>query len=241
MPRPRATTLCWCSAAMAPSTKSSTACSRPDPRPTCRRWRSCQVAAPTSSPVRWDFPRLRWRRPANSSRRCAPGEAPGSDSARPTSAGSPSAPDSVWTPPRWPAWRNGGPRASARRRACTSAPRSTATSSAPTAGTPRSCCRCPVPPMQAPEPEPIFVGLVCNTSPWTYLGDRPVVPCPEASFDTGLDVMALRRLGLFTTLRASRRLLTGTAPRGRAVTLLHDAAGVHDLRDRRQPALPGRR
>jgi diacylglycerol kinase family enzyme len=72
------------------------------------------------------------------------------------------------------------------------------------------------------EPEPIFVGLVCNTSPWTYLGDRRVVPCPDASFETGLDVMALRRLGLFTTLRASKRLLMGSAPRGRSVVSLHD-------------------
>jgi diacylglycerol kinase family enzyme len=79
-----------------------------------------------------------------------------------------------------------------------------------------------VPGAEGAEPEPIFVGLVCNTSPWTYLGDRRIEPCPEASFETGLDVMALRRLGLFTTLRASRRLLIGAAPRGRSVTLLHD-------------------
>lgn len=76
----------------------------------------------------------------------------------------------------------------------------------------------------ASEPQPIFVGLVCNTSPWTYLGDRRVEPCPDASFETGLDVMALRRLGLFTTLRASRRLLMGSAPRGRSVISLHDLA-----------------
>jgi diacylglycerol kinase family enzyme len=74
----------------------------------------------------------------------------------------------------------------------------------------------------ATAPEPIFVGLVCNTSPWTYLGERRIEPCPEASFETGLDLMALRRLGLFTTLRAARRLLVGAAPRGRAVALLHD-------------------
>ena len=73
-----------------------------------------------------------------------------------------------------------------------------------------------------PEPEPIFLGLVCNTSPWTYLGDRRVVPCPDASFDTGLDLMAMRRLGVFTTLRASRRLLVGATPRGRSVALMHD-------------------
>ena len=73
-----------------------------------------------------------------------------------------------------------------------------------------------------PEPEPIFLGLVCNTSPWTYLGDRRIVPCPDASFDTGLDLLALRRLGVFTTLRASRRLLVGSTPRGRSVALMHD-------------------
>jgi diacylglycerol kinase family enzyme len=75
-----------------------------------------------------------------------------------------------------------------------------------------------------PAPEPIFLGLVCNTSPWTYLGDRQVVPCPEASFDTGLDLMAMRKLSVLTTLRASRRLVSGSAPRGRAVISLHDAS-----------------
>ena len=73
-----------------------------------------------------------------------------------------------------------------------------------------------------PSPEPFFVGLVCNTSPWTYFGDREIAPCPEASFDTGLDIMALRKLGLPATLRASRRMLAGSAPRGRSVIALHD-------------------
>ena len=36
--------------------------------------------------------------------------------------------------------------------------------------------------------------IVQNTAPWTYLGDRAINPCPDASFDTGLDLMAMRAL-----------------------------------------------
>ena len=35
-----------------------------------------------------------------------------------------------------------------------------------------------------------FLAFVQNTGPWTYLGSKPINPCPEASFDTGLDVFA---------------------------------------------------
>lgn len=37
--------------------------------------------------------------------------------------------------------------------------------------------------------------IIQNTAPWTYLGDREINPNPEASFDLGLDVLALRRCG----------------------------------------------
>ncbi|MGH8310994.1 MAG: hypothetical protein ACRETX_14510, partial [Steroidobacteraceae bacterium] len=36
--------------------------------------------------------------------------------------------------------------------------------------------------------------IVQNTAPWTYFGSRAVNACPDASFDTGLDVMAMRAL-----------------------------------------------
>ncbi|MGF7236023.1 MAG: diacylglycerol/lipid kinase family protein [Frankia sp.] len=74
------------------------------------------------------------------------------------------------------------------------------------------------------EPTPVFVALVCNTSPWTYLAGRPVVPCPEASFDTGLDVLAMRKLGLSVTLRAVAQMLSRdpAGPHGRRVLGLHD-------------------
>lgn len=73
------------------------------------------------------------------------------------------------------------------------------------------------------EPEPLGLALVCNTAPWTYLGRRPVVPCPEASFDTGLDLFGLRRLGTVTTLRYLRQILSSRPRlRGRQVVSLHD-------------------
>jgi diacylglycerol kinase family enzyme len=65
--------------------------------------------------------------------------------------------------------------------------------------------------------------IVQNTTPWTYLHDRSVTCCPAASFDTGLDVMAVRALRLASTARTVGQLLMGRAgPRGRAVLNLHD-------------------
>ncbi|CAA9311966.1 MAG: Transcription regulator [contains diacylglycerol kinase catalytic domain] [uncultured Frankineae bacterium] len=72
-------------------------------------------------------------------------------------------------------------------------------------------------------PERIGLALVCNTTPWTYLGPRPVQPCPEASFDTGLDLFALRRLGTLSTLNHLRQILArDPRPRGRDLLRLHD-------------------
>lgn len=53
----------------------------------------------------------------------------------------------------------------------------------------------------------VFAVVVQNTAPWTYFGSWPIDPCPQASFDTGLDVFALRDLGLFAATRAARRML----------------------------------
>ncbi len=48
--------------------------------------------------------------------------------------------------------------------------------------------------------------------PWSYLGERPVQPSPEASFDTGLDVFAPKSHGVLLTLRYVRRALLGPSP-----------------------------
>jgi diacylglycerol kinase family enzyme len=71
---------------------------------------------------------------------------------------------------------------------------------------------------------PLFLGIISNTSPWTYLGRRPVNPSPGASFDTGLDIFALRRMRTMGTLNALRQMFAqdGEPPRGRYVVSLHD-------------------
>lgn len=59
--------------------------------------------------------------------------------------------------------------------------------------------------LHAPGETPVarlFMGVVTNSSPWTYLGSRPVRPAPRTDFNSGLDVFALRRLRTLTTLAA---------------------------------------
>ena len=69
---------------------------------------------------------------------------------------------------------------------------------------------------------PLFMAVVTNTTPWTYFGDRPLQPTPRASFETGLDVFALRRLDVVTTATAVWRMVASVAPRGRRTLSLHD-------------------
>ncbi|GGZ75926.1 diacylglycerol/lipid kinase family protein [Streptomyces echinoruber] len=71
----------------------------------------------------------------------------------------------------------------------------------------------------------LVLSIVCNTAPWTYLGNRPVYASPKASFDTGLDVFALSRLSTAAVLRYGTQLLASSperGPHGRHATSLHD-------------------
>ncbi|MET3428939.1 diacylglycerol kinase family enzyme [Actinoplanes tereljensis] len=77
------------------------------------------------------------------------------------------------------------------------------------------------------EPAEMDLGtvIVQNTAPWTYLGDRPINPNPAASFDRGLDVLALRRLAVTSTTRTLAQLATRKGnPHGKQVLQLHDQA-----------------
>jgi diacylglycerol kinase family enzyme len=75
----------------------------------------------------------------------------------------------------------------------------------------------------APALHGLFLGIVSNSSPWTYLGQRPVFASPRAGFDTGLDLLAVRRLGTLRTLNLVRQMLSrGGGPSGRHVVSLHD-------------------
>ncbi len=72
--------------------------------------------------------------------------------------------------------------------------------------------------------EGVFVAILQNTTPWTYLGALPIAPCPDASFDTGIDVFAVRRMSIAAALRLGRRMLSGSraGSTGRSLTVAHD-------------------
>ncbi len=73
----------------------------------------------------------------------------------------------------------------------------------------------------------LFVGIVSNTAPWTYLGRHPVYTNPRAAFETGLDLFALRSLRTVSTARAiSQMLSSARPPRGRGIFTLHDQADL---------------
>jgi diacylglycerol kinase family enzyme len=73
-----------------------------------------------------------------------------------------------------------------------------------------------------PAMDGLFLGIVSNTSPWTYLGQRPVNASPRAGFDTGLDLFAMRKLGTLRVLRTVRQMLGDRGPAGRHIVSLHD-------------------
>jgi diacylglycerol kinase family enzyme len=71
----------------------------------------------------------------------------------------------------------------------------------------------------------LSLSIVCNTAPWTYLGNRPVYASPGASFDTALDVLALSRLSTASVARYATQLLTSSperGPHGKHALSLHD-------------------
>ena len=71
----------------------------------------------------------------------------------------------------------------------------------------------------------LILSIICNTSPWTFLGNRPVYASPKASFDTGLDVLALSRMSTASVARYATQLLTSSperGPHGKHAVSLHD-------------------
>lgn len=82
--------------------------------------------------------------------------------------------------------------------------------------------------LERPGEDPVsnlVLSIICNTTPWTYLGNRPVYASPEASFDTALDVVALSKLSTTSVARYATQLLTSTperGPRGKHAVTLHD-------------------
>lgn len=74
----------------------------------------------------------------------------------------------------------------------------------------------------------VFLALVQNSSPWTFLGPLPVDPCPRASWDTGLDLFAPRNLSTVRMAGHVSRMLTRRRSRYPVGGLLslHDQAEI---------------
>jgi diacylglycerol kinase family enzyme len=85
--------------------------------------------------------------------------------------------------------------------------------------------------LERPDEQPVeglSTAIVCNTSPWTYLGNRPVYASPEASFDTALDLLGVTKMSTVSGTRYATQLLRSTperGPRGK------HTVGLHDLTD----------
>ncbi|GAA2515589.1 diacylglycerol/lipid kinase family protein [Pilimelia columellifera] len=77
-------------------------------------------------------------------------------------------------------------------------------------------------PGEEPEPE-LATAIIQNGAPWTFLGERRVESSPDASFDKGLDVLALRSLRAPGAAWAGLRMLSRRGPRpGQHVVRRHD-------------------
>jgi len=90
--------------------------------------------------------------------------------------------------------------------------------------------------LERPGEEPVpglFLAIISNTTPWTFMHDRPIRPSPEASFDTGLDLFSLRTMRTVTVIRHARQMLRRrSAFRGRYLFRQHDLSSFALRSDR---------
>jgi len=72
----------------------------------------------------------------------------------------------------------------------------------------------------------VYMAIVANADPWTYVGQRPLRPTPEASLDGGLELYARTRMGIVS---ASLSLLSMARRRPRGgigASVNHDLPGL---------------
>ena len=68
----------------------------------------------------------------------------------------------------------------------------------------------------------LFMTAITNRSPWTYVRGRAMLPVPNPDFNSGLDVLALRKLRTTTIVSAVGQMLLvrHRSPRGRHVLVV---------------------
>jgi len=69
----------------------------------------------------------------------------------------------------------------------------------------------------------LFLSIITNRSPWTYYRGRAVLPVPHPDFNSGLDLLALRRVSMGTIYNAVLQMLVirSRPPRGRHLFSVH--------------------
>ncbi len=78
----------------------------------------------------------------------------------------------------------------------------------------------------------VYLAIVQNCSPWTYLGGMPVNPSPDADFDAGLDLWAIRSMSIATSALQARRIITKSGPGNtKNVLAKHDLESVRIICD----------
>ncbi|MCX4845344.1 diacylglycerol kinase family protein [Streptomyces sp. NBC_00893] len=85
--------------------------------------------------------------------------------------------------------------------------------------------------LETPGQDPVTdlsLSIISNTAPWSYLGNRPLYASPKATFDTGLDVLGLKRLSTPAVARYGTQLLTSSPEKGPSGK---HAVSLHDLTD----------
>jgi diacylglycerol kinase family enzyme len=71
--------------------------------------------------------------------------------------------------------------------------------------------------------EAVFLAICQKTSPYTYLGNRPMRICPQADLDLGLDLLAIDSMRTLFVFRTAARTLGAARHTGsRHVVYLHD-------------------
>ncbi len=84
--------------------------------------------------------------------------------------------------------------------------------------------------IEIPDHDPIVdvhYAFVSNSSPWTYLNERPVHTNPGTTFDTGLGLFAMSTTKVLPTLLLSRQLLLpGSNPKSRKLFRADDVRSI---------------
>jgi diacylglycerol kinase family enzyme len=68
----------------------------------------------------------------------------------------------------------------------------------------------------------LYMAVITNCDPWTFLGNRPVSPTPDASFDAGLDVYSRTRMGTPGVLWSASKMVRGKNPNTFGARIDHD-------------------